>query len=176
MHAMLATGIYPDFITLDGSEGGTGAAPPEFSNSLGMPLVEGLVFVNQMLIGAGLREHIKIIASGKVLSSPLLCPSSSTHTHTHTHTHTQRIQTCTHTKVLSGFSLVRNLALGADACNSARAMMFALGCIQVVVGFCVLECFLVCIGRGACVHLVNPNRLILALTHCFMPTDAGAQM
>lgn len=94
---MIETNIYPDFITVDGAEGGTGAAPAEFSNSVGMPLIEGLTFVNNILIGAGVRDKIKIICAGKVTS---------------------------------GFSIVRNLALGADLCNAARAMMFALGCIQ----------------------------------------------
>ncbi len=67
--AMLETGIAPDFITVDGSEGGTGAAPIEMVNSVGMPLREGLVFVHNALIGCGLRDRIKIIASGKVVSS-----------------------------------------------------------------------------------------------------------
>lgn len=79
---------------MDGAEGGTGAAPPEFTNSVGMPMVEGLTFVNNVLIGAGVRHHVKIICAGKVSSS---------------------------------FGIVRNLALGADLCNAARAMMFALG-------------------------------------------------
>ena len=64
--AMLETGEVPDFITVDGAEGGTGAAPFEFSNSLGCPLVEGLTFVHNSLVGAGLRDQIKIIASGKI--------------------------------------------------------------------------------------------------------------
>eukprot|EP00658_Telonema_sp_P-2_P039481 TRINITY_DN28242_c0_g2_i1.p2 TRINITY_DN28242_c0_g2~~TRINITY_DN28242_c0_g2_i1.p2 ORF type:complete len:296 (-),score=76.76 TRINITY_DN28242_c0_g2_i1:116-1003(-) len=97
VHAMVEEGTTPDFITIDGGEGGTGAAPPEFSNSVGTPLREALHFVNNVLRGAGLRDEIKIIASGKVLS---------------------------------GFSVIRNLALGADMCNSARAMMYALGCVQ----------------------------------------------
>ena len=50
-----------------GSEGGTGAAPPEFSNSVGTPLVEGLVLVDDLLTGAGLRGGVKVICSGKVL-------------------------------------------------------------------------------------------------------------
>ncbi|MEZ4282176.1 MAG: FMN-binding glutamate synthase family protein [Myxococcota bacterium] len=66
--AMLETGIVPDFITVDGGEGGTGAAPFEFSNSLGMPLLEGLTFVHNALIGIGLRDQIRIVASGKVSS------------------------------------------------------------------------------------------------------------
>lgn len=66
--AMLETQIYPDFITIDGAEGGTGAAPVEFSNRLGLPLSEALAFVHNALIGVGLREHIRLIASGKVVS------------------------------------------------------------------------------------------------------------
>jgi len=95
--AMIKTGITPDFITVDGGEGGTGAAPVELTNSVGMPLKDALVFVNNALTGIGLRDKIRIIASGKSLSS---------------------------------FHLLRLLALGADTVNSARAMMFALGCIQ----------------------------------------------
>ncbi|MCL2020982.1 MAG: FMN-binding glutamate synthase family protein [Betaproteobacteria bacterium] len=67
--AMLQTGIYPDYIVVDGSEGGTGAAPVEFSNHMGMPLREGLLLVHNTLVGAGLREHIKIGASGKIISA-----------------------------------------------------------------------------------------------------------
>ena len=95
--AMIETGIYVDFITVDGGEGGTGAAPQEFSNAVGMPLREGVAFVYDVLSGFNLKKHIKIIASGKISS---------------------------------GFDLVKNIALGADLCNSARGMMFALGCIQ----------------------------------------------
>ncbi len=95
--AMIKTGVMPDFITVDGGEGGTGAAPLEFSNSVGMPLRDALVFVHDTLNGFGIKRHIRIIASGKV-----------------------------HT----GFDLVKNFALGADMCNSARAMMLAIGCIQ----------------------------------------------
>ena len=67
--AIVKTGIKPDFITVDGGEGGTGAAPVEFSNSLGMPMRDGLAFVHDTLLGFGLREDVKIIASGKILSS-----------------------------------------------------------------------------------------------------------
>jgi glutamate synthase domain-containing protein 2 len=95
--AMVKTGIYPDFITVDGGEGGTGAAPLEFSNSVGMPLREALAFIYDALTGFDIKKYIKIIASGKVAT---------------------------------GFDLVKNFALGADMCNSARGMMFALGCIQ----------------------------------------------
>jgi glutamate synthase domain-containing protein 2 len=63
---MLDTGMRPDFITVDGGEGGTGAAPFEFSNSIGCPLVDGLTFVHNALVGSGLRDDIRIIASGKV--------------------------------------------------------------------------------------------------------------
>ncbi|MFT6267697.1 MAG: glutamate synthase domain-containing protein 2 [Alphaproteobacteria bacterium] len=95
--AMIELDIRPDFITVDGGEGGTGAAPLEYSNSIGSPLREGLAFIDDCLIGFGLRSEIKLIASGKVIS---------------------------------GFHLVKNLALGADICNSARGMMMALGCVQ----------------------------------------------
>ena len=95
--AMIKTGITPDFISVDGAEGGTGAAPLEFSNSVGTPYKEGLAFVNDCLVGFNLRENIKILASGKIIT---------------------------------GFHIFRALALGADACYSARAMMLAIGCIQ----------------------------------------------
>jgi len=95
--AMVKTGIMPDFISVDGGEGGTGAAPLEFSNSVGMPYREGLVFAYDALVGFDLKKHIKIITSGKILS---------------------------------GFDMFRALALGADLCYSARAMMLSLGCIQ----------------------------------------------
>jgi glutamate synthase domain-containing protein 2 len=67
--AMLETGIYPDFITVDGGEGGTGAAPKNFSDWVGMPLNDGLVFVHNALMGTRLRDKIKIIASGKIFDS-----------------------------------------------------------------------------------------------------------
>ncbi len=95
--AMVAHNSYPDFITIDGGEGGTGAAPPEFTNFVGMPLLDALAFADNALIGFGIRNKIKLIASGKILT---------------------------------GFHIVRAMALGADTCNSARAMMMALGCIQ----------------------------------------------
>jgi len=66
--AMVLTGIKPDFITVDGGEGGTGAAPVEFSNSMGMPLRDALAFVSNTLIGYDLKKDIKIIASGKIFS------------------------------------------------------------------------------------------------------------
>ena len=95
--AMLETGIYPDFITVDGGEGGTGAAPRLFTDHIGTPLDDGLVFVHNALKGIGLRDKIRVIASGKVTN---------------------------------GFDILTKLALGADSVNAARAMMFALGCIQ----------------------------------------------
>lgn len=95
--AMLETGIVPDFITVDGGEGGTGAAPLEFSDSVGTPLNEGLSFVHSALVGTNLRDQVRLIASGKVNT---------------------------------GFQILTKVALGADMCNAARAMMFALGCIQ----------------------------------------------
>ena len=67
--AMLETGIIPDFIVVDGSEGGTGAAPLEFSNHVGMPMVEGLSFVHNTLRGAGIRDQVKIGAAGKIVSA-----------------------------------------------------------------------------------------------------------
>ncbi|MEM7163080.1 MAG: FMN-binding glutamate synthase family protein [Bacteroidota bacterium] len=95
--AIVQTGIKPDFIAVDGGEGGTGAAPVEFSDSVGMPLNEGLNHVYNTLVAFNLKEDIKIIASGKMTSA---------------------------------FHMAGALALGADICNSARAMMLALGCIQ----------------------------------------------
>ncbi len=64
--AMLETGIAPDYIQVDGGEGGTGAAPLEFANRIGAPLAESLVFVHNALVGFELRKDIKIIASGQV--------------------------------------------------------------------------------------------------------------
>jgi len=66
--AMVKTGITPDFISVDGGEGGTGAAPLEFSNHIGCPNVEGLIFVHNSLVGSGLRDKIKIITNGKITS------------------------------------------------------------------------------------------------------------
>ncbi|MBT6438239.1 MAG: FMN-binding glutamate synthase family protein [Flavobacteriales bacterium] len=66
--AIVSTGIKPDFITVDGGEGGTGAAPIEFSNSLGMPLKDGLSFAYDTLVGFDLKQDITLIASGKVFS------------------------------------------------------------------------------------------------------------
>lgn len=95
--AMLKTRIFPDFITIDGGEGGTGAAPLEFSDSVGTPLNDALVFVHNSLIGFNIRDKIRLIASGKITT---------------------------------GFDMISKIAMGADMCNSARGMMFALGCIQ----------------------------------------------
>ena len=67
--AMRETGIYPDFIVVDGAEGGTGAAPVEFTDNLGMPMRESLLFVHNTLVGAGVRERIKIGAAGKIVSA-----------------------------------------------------------------------------------------------------------
>ncbi|MEM8564416.1 MAG: FMN-binding glutamate synthase family protein, partial [Pseudomonadota bacterium] len=63
--AMVETGILPDFITVDGAEGGTGAAPVEYSNRFGRPCLEGVNFVHNCLTGVGLRDKIKVIGSGK---------------------------------------------------------------------------------------------------------------
>ncbi|HQW11255.1 MAG TPA: FMN-binding glutamate synthase family protein [Saprospiraceae bacterium] len=95
--AMVHLDIFPDFITVDGGEGGTGAAPQEFSNYVGAPLLDGLAFVHNILRGFDIRKHIRLIASGKIMT---------------------------------GFHILRAIALGADTCNSARAMMMAVGCIQ----------------------------------------------
>lgn len=67
--AMIEADIYPDFITVDGAEGGTGAAPLEFSDSVGIPLEPALIFVKRTLDYFDIKKHIKIIASGKILSA-----------------------------------------------------------------------------------------------------------
>lgn len=95
--AMHQSQLLPDFITIDGGEGGTGAAPVEFSDSLGMPMKDGLSFAVDALRGFDLKKDIVVIAAGRITSA---------------------------------FDMVKALALGADACYSARAMMMALGCIQ----------------------------------------------
>lgn len=95
--AMIKEQVYPDFITVDGAEGGTGAAPAEFSNRLGLPINDGLIFVHNCLKGCNIRDKIRIIASGKVISA---------------------------------FDIVQKLSIGADLCNSARGMLFSIGCIQ----------------------------------------------
>ncbi len=66
---MLETGITPDFIVVDGAEGGTGAAPLEFMDHMGMPLRDGLTFVHSVLMGVDLRDKIKLGASGKITSA-----------------------------------------------------------------------------------------------------------
>lgn len=95
--AMLETGIRPDFITIDGAEGGTGAGPAEFSDYVGLPLDEALSFVHMSLLGCNLRNDIRLIVSGKIVD---------------------------------GFDMIQKMAMGADLCNVARPMMFAVGCIQ----------------------------------------------
>lgn len=95
--AMLDVGTAVDFMTVDGGEGGTGAAPLEFANSMGMPAQEAWAITHNALVGTGLRERVRVLASGKIIT---------------------------------GFHMIRALALGADACLSARGMMLALGCIQ----------------------------------------------
>jgi len=95
--AMLAEGVTPDFIVVDGSEGGTGAAPLEFADNIGTPLTEGLITVHNALVGTGLRDRVRIGASGKVAT---------------------------------GSDIVKRLVQGADYTNAARAMMFAVGCLQ----------------------------------------------
>jgi len=67
--AMLKTGIRPDFIVIDGAEGGTGAAPVEFANRVGMPMLEGLTFVHNALRGAGIRNEIRLGVAGKIVSA-----------------------------------------------------------------------------------------------------------
>jgi glutamate synthase domain-containing protein 2 len=67
--AMQETGITPDFIVVDGAEGGTGAAPLEFSDHMGMPMLEGLRLVHNTLVGVNLRSQIRLGASGKIISS-----------------------------------------------------------------------------------------------------------
>jgi glutamate synthase domain-containing protein 2 len=67
--AMRETGIAPDFIVVDGAEGGTGAAPLEFADHVGMPMREGLLFVHNALVGAGMRERIRLGTSGKIVSA-----------------------------------------------------------------------------------------------------------
>ena len=69
LKAMLETGEAPDFIVVDGKEGGTGSAPLEFMDHLGTPLREGLVFVHHALVGVGLRDRLRIGASGKIVSA-----------------------------------------------------------------------------------------------------------
>jgi glutamate synthase domain-containing protein 2 len=117
--AMRETGITPDFITVDGGEGGTGAAPPEYTNSVGTPMREGLAFVIDALLGFDMKKDIRVIASGKIIT---------------------------------GFHIIRTMALGADMACSARAMMLALGCIQA------LEC-----NKNTCpTGITTQNRGLMA--------------
>lgn len=67
--AMQETGIMPDFIVVDGSEGGTGAAPLEFTDHMGMPMRDGLSFVHNALVGMDMRQHIRLGAAGKITSA-----------------------------------------------------------------------------------------------------------
>ena len=67
--AMLETGVLPDFIVVDGAEGGTGAAPTEFADHIGTPMREGLLFVHNTLVGAGLRDRIRIGVAGRIVSA-----------------------------------------------------------------------------------------------------------
>jgi glutamate synthase domain-containing protein 2 len=67
--AMLETGVRPDFIVVDGAEGGTGAAPMEFADHIGAPMREGLLLVHNALVGAGLRDQIRLGAAGRIVSA-----------------------------------------------------------------------------------------------------------
>ncbi|MEL6662495.1 MAG: FMN-binding glutamate synthase family protein [Pseudomonadota bacterium] len=67
--ASLQSGIRPDFVVVDGAEGGTGAAPAEFQDHVGMPLRNGLILMRNALVGAGIKEEVRLAASGKLLSS-----------------------------------------------------------------------------------------------------------
>jgi glutamate synthase domain-containing protein 2 len=67
--AMMETGIMPIFIVVDGSEGGTGAAPLEFIDHIGMPMRDALNFVHNALVGTDLRQHIRLGAAGKITSA-----------------------------------------------------------------------------------------------------------
>lgn len=75
--AFQQTGIMPDFIVVDGGEGGTGAAPVEFADHRGAPLREGLMLVHNTLVGLGIRPHIKLIASGKIITAFDICRISA---------------------------------------------------------------------------------------------------
>ncbi|APU70136.1 Ferredoxin-dependent glutamate synthase [Christiangramia flava JLT2011] len=111
-------GNYPDFIAIDGAEGGSGAAHMESLHWAGTPIVEAVHFADKVLRKHKLREEIKIMAAGKVISA---------------------------------FEIYRMLALGADACYSARGMMFALGCVQS------LKCNLDTCPTG--ITTMNPTRV-----------------
>ncbi len=73
--AMVETGLHPDFITVDGAEGGTGAAPLELSNSVGMPLREGTIWIRNMLVGTGFKGRVKMATSGKIHSGAQMAKS-----------------------------------------------------------------------------------------------------
>ncbi len=109
---------YPDFIAIDGAEGGSGAAHMESLHWAGMPIIEAVHFANGILKKYRLRDEIKVMAAGKIISA---------------------------------FDIYRMLALGADACYSARGMMFALGCVQS------LKCNLDTCPTG--ITTMNPTRV-----------------
>nr|WP_282955684.1 glutamate synthase-related protein [Flavobacterium fryxellicola] len=94
---MSTQNCFPDFITLDGAEGGTGAAPLEFADGVGMPFEPVLIFVTKTLVRFGIRDSMRIIFKGKKIS---------------------------------GYSILRAVALDEYICNSARGFVFSLGCIQ----------------------------------------------
>jgi glutamate synthase domain-containing protein 2 len=71
--AMIETGVSPDFITIDGAEGGTGAAPLELINNVGMPMLDALAFAQNTLVGAGVRHRIRLASSGKIVSGYDVC-------------------------------------------------------------------------------------------------------
>jgi glutamate synthase domain-containing protein 2 len=123
--AMIETGIKPDFITIDGGEGGTGAAHYDSANWVGMPLEDALPLVYDILSGFGLKKHIRLFVAGKITAA---------------------------------FHIAKYLALGADACYSARGMMFALGCVQA------LQC-----DKGSCPTGVTTTSP--ALTKGLVPED-----
>ena len=68
LKAIQKVGVAPDFIVIDGGEGGTGAAPRELANHVGLPLADALKFAHSALVGAGLRDTIKLGASGKIIT------------------------------------------------------------------------------------------------------------
>jgi glutamate synthase domain-containing protein 2 len=70
---MIETEVAPDFVTIDGAEGGTGAAPLELVNNVGLPMIDALSFVHNTLVGAGLRDKVKVAASGKIISGYDVC-------------------------------------------------------------------------------------------------------
>lgn len=94
---MILQNCFLDFITVDGAESGTGAAPLLFSDAVGMPFEPALTFVDKTLISLNIRDKTRVICSGKIIS---------------------------------GYSILRAIAMGADMRNSARGFMFSLGCVQ----------------------------------------------